>query len=118
LSAIESLTLEGQLESLTLNKTVSSEWRTFSNDSGSKDRSRVGDVENRFLSNSGSDLSTMIAAPTNGAETAFSNLSHHRRHMNAADRALSAAYREIGFEFVIDQGTVCSQSILALWRIE
>jgi len=75
---------------------VGSEWRTFSNDSGSKDRSRVGDVENRFLSNSGSDLSTMIAAPTNGAETAFSNLSHHRRHMNAADRALSAAYREIG----------------------
>ena len=115
---IESLTLEGPLQLLTLNSAFFSEWRTFSNDSGSKDRSRVGDVENRFLSNSGSDLSTMIAAPTNGAETAFSNLSHHRRHMNAADRALSAAYREIGFEFVIDQSTVCSQSILALWQIE
>ena len=37
-----------------------SEWRTFSNDKDSKDRSRVGDVENRLLSSSGSDLSTMI----------------------------------------------------------
>ena len=45
---------------------VFSEWRTFSNDKDSKDRSRVGDVENRLLSSSGSDLSTMIGPMGNG----------------------------------------------------
>ena len=37
---------------------VTSEWRTFANDSDAKDRSRVGDVQNKLLS--GSDLSTRI----------------------------------------------------------
>jgi transcription initiation factor TFIIB len=46
---------------------VGSEWRTFSNDKDSKDRSRVGDVENRLLS--GSDLSTRMGPSTSGADT-------------------------------------------------
>ena len=37
---------------------VGSEWRTFSNDKGGEDRSRVGGPENRLLGSS--DLSTMI----------------------------------------------------------
>ena len=45
---------------------MGSEWRTFSNDKDSKDRSRVGDVENRLLS--GGDLSTMIGPSTSGQD--------------------------------------------------
>ena len=37
---------------------VGSEWRTFSNDAGGEDRSRVGGPENTLLGSS--DLSTMI----------------------------------------------------------
>ena len=43
---------------------VGSEWRTFSNDTESKDMCRVGDVENRLLS--GSDLTTIIGPSGRG----------------------------------------------------
>ena len=43
---------------------VGSEWRTFSNDKGGEDRSRVGGPENTLLGSS--DLSTMIG-PGQGA---------------------------------------------------
>ena len=43
---------------------VGSEWRTFSNDNGGEDRSRVGGPENSLLE--GSDLFTMIG-PAKGA---------------------------------------------------
>ena len=43
---------------------VGSEWRTFSNDKGGEDRSRVGGPENTLLGSS--DLSTMIG-PGKGA---------------------------------------------------
>lgn len=73
-----------------------SEWRTFSNDKDSKDRSRVGDVENRLLSNSGSDLSTMIGPMANGQMSEEYSKFNNRRHMNATDRALIGSFREIG----------------------
>ena len=50
----------------------------------------------------------MFLSNTNGAETNPS--------MTAVKRSLSAAYREIGFEFVIDQKFM--QRILVLWQIE
>ena len=40
---------------------VGSEWRTFSNEKGVEDRSRVGGPENPLLG--GTDLSTMIGPP-------------------------------------------------------
>ena len=72
-----------------------SEWRTFSNDKDSKDRSRVGDVENRLLSNSGSDLSTMIGPMGNGQMNEEYSKFNNRRQMNATDRALISSFREI-----------------------
>jgi len=74
---------------------VGSEWRTFSNDKDSKDRSRVGDVENRLLSNSGSDLSTMIGPMGNGQMNEEYSKFNNRRQMNATDRALISSFREI-----------------------
>merc|ERR1712193_450261 len=71
---------------------VGSEWRTFSNDKDSKDRSRVGDVENRLLS--GGDLSTMIGPSTSGQDNGYSKF-NNRRQTNATDRALVNAFREI-----------------------
>jgi len=71
---------------------VGSEWRTFSNDKDSKDRSRVGDVENRLLS--GGDLSTMIGPSTSGQDNGYSKF-NQRRQTNATDRALVQAFREI-----------------------
>merc|ERR1719410_2461024 len=72
---------------------VGSEWRTFSNDKDSKDRSRVGDVENRLLS--GSDLSTMMGPSSSGADTGEYAKYNNRRQINATDRALIASFREI-----------------------
>jgi transcription initiation factor TFIIB len=43
---------------------VGSEWRTFSNDKGAEDRSRVGGPENALLG--GSDLSTIIGPGAKG----------------------------------------------------
>ena len=43
---------------------VGSEWRTFSNDKGGEDRSRVGGPENRLLGSS--DLSTIIGPSRGG----------------------------------------------------
>jgi len=72
---------------------VGSEWRTFSNDKDSKDRSRVGDVENRLLS--GSDLSTMMGPSSSGADNGEYAKYNNRRQINATDRALIASFREI-----------------------
>ena len=65
---------------------LNSEWRTFSNDKDSKDKSRVGDVENRLLSSSGSDLSTMIGPMGNGQMSEEYSKFNNRRHVNSTDR--------------------------------
>lgn len=76
---------------------VGSEWRTFSNDKGGADRSRVGGPENSLLG--GSDLSTLIV-PTRGgmglggAEMGPSFSGH--RNVSSSDRALVNAFRSIG----------------------
>ena len=44
---------------------VGSEWRTFSNDKGGEDRSRLGGPENTLLGSS--DLSTMIGPVKGGS---------------------------------------------------
>jgi len=82
---------------------VGSEWRTFSNDKGGEDRSRVGGPENTLLGSS--DLSTMIG-PSKGAggfggggmgmggmDGATSYTNH--RTVSSSDRALINAFRSI-----------------------
>lgn len=94
---------------------VGSEWRTFSNDKGGEDRSRVGGPENSLLG--GSDLTTMIGPARfdlgqvvvkgrqsvsaliyrGGASfdaegnSAYSN----RRNISSSDRTLIATFRTI-----------------------
>ena len=53
---------------------VGSEWRTFSNDKGGEDKSRVGGAENTLLGSS--DLSTMIG-PGQG-DASFSSIYNNR----------------------------------------
>jgi len=81
---------------------VGSEWRTFSSESGSADKSRVGATENTLL---GSDLSTMIG-PSPGGRGAggsysnmssdaaiYSNRSSRSQSSSTSDRALMDAFR-------------------------
>jgi len=81
---------------------VGSEWRTFSSESGSADKSRVGATENSLL---GSDLSTMIG-PSPGGRGAgssysnmssdaaiYSNRSSRSQSSSTSDRALMDAFR-------------------------
>lgn len=74
---------------------VGSEWRTFSNEKGGEDRSRVGGPENSLLG--GSDLSTMIGpaagAASFGADGAA--LYTNRRTVSSSDRTLINAFRTI-----------------------
>lgn len=78
---------------------VGSEWRTFSNDKGGEDRSRVGGPENTLLGSS--DLSTMIGPVKGGSpfggmggmEGATSYTNH--RTVSSSDRALINAFRSI-----------------------
>ena len=74
---------------------VGNEWRTFSNDSGDKDKSRVGGSENPFLS--GSDLSTMVGSDrTSGAVDVQSYARiQNRSSVSGSDRTLLNAIREI-----------------------
>ena len=76
---------------------VGSEWRTFSNDKGAEDRSRVGGAENALLGSS--DLSTMIG-PATGAASFDSDgnaLYSNKRsgQVSSSDRALMNAFRTI-----------------------
>jgi len=74
---------------------VGSEWRTFSNDKGGEDRSRVGGPENTLLGSS--DLSTMIG-PGQGAasfDTSGNALYTNRRSISSSDRTLINAFRTI-----------------------
>lgn len=75
---------------------VGSEWRTFSNDKGDADRSRVGAAENPLLSDGG--LTTMIGRSTGDA--AFDDSGnpkyHNRKSTSNSERALMNAFREIG----------------------
>ncbi|XP_040572334.1 transcription initiation factor IIB [Lepeophtheirus salmonis] len=74
---------------------VGSEWRTFSNDKGGEDRSRVGGPENSLLG--GGDLSTMIG-PSCGAASFGSDggaLYTSRKTFSSSDRALINAFRTI-----------------------
>lgn len=75
---------------------VGSEWRTFSNEKSNTDPSRVGGSENPLLN--GTDLTTVIGRATGDAafdETGNAKY-HNRRNMSSSDRALVAAFREIG----------------------
>ncbi len=74
---------------------VGSEWRTFSNEKGGEDRSRVGGPENSLLG--GSDLSTMIG-PSRGAASLDGSgnpLYNNRRSVSSSDRTLMNAFRTI-----------------------
>ena len=71
---------------------VGTEWRTFSNESGGDDPSRVGAAENNLLSN---DLSTGIGMATGAAGLDAQGHSKYknRKTMSSADRALSTAFK-------------------------
>jgi len=82
---------------------VTSEWRTFANDSDAKDRSRVGDVQNSLLS--GSDLSTRIGVelkPGNHGMTDYQagikKRGAQNTSNNAADKYLMNGFREIAIQ--------------------
>ena len=73
---------------------VGSEWRTFSNEAGGEDKSRVGGPENTLL---GSDLSTMIgpgrlAGGMNNSMTMYNNRSSR---VATSDRTLLNSFRTI-----------------------
>jgi len=67
---------------------VSSEWRSFNNESNSKDPSRVGAPENHLLS--GADLSTSIQMTPGGASDEYSGMA--RRQVNSQDRQLITGF--------------------------
>lgn len=75
---------------------VGSEWRTFSNETNSVDRSRVGATENSLLN--GNDLSTMVGRDRNSGSSAdYQSFSKYqtRNGMSGSDRSLLNAFREI-----------------------
>jgi transcription initiation factor TFIIB len=74
---------------------VGSEWRTFSNEKGGEDRSRVGGPENSLLG--GGDLSTMIgpASGPAGFDQSGNPLYNNRRTISSSDRTLINAFRTI-----------------------
>ena len=74
---------------------VSSEWRTFSDDAGGVDKSRVGAAENSLLE--GGNLSTMIGPGTGRpGETSYRNYTRPTSNNTAAsDRSLINAMRII-----------------------
>ena len=74
---------------------VGSEWRTFSNEKGGEDRSRVGGPENSLLG--GSDLSTMIGPARGGASFGADGnaLYSNRRSVSSSDRTLINTFRTI-----------------------
>lgn len=74
---------------------VGSEWRTFSNEKGGEDRSRVGGAENTLLGTS--DLSTIIGPGRGGASfnTDGTAIYNNRRTQSSSDRTLINAFRTI-----------------------
>jgi len=75
---------------------VGSEWRTFSNEKGGEDRSRVGGPENSLLGSS--DLTTMIGPSTGNAAFDSSGnplYSNRRGPVSSSDRTLITAFRTI-----------------------
>ena len=75
---------------------VGSEWRTFSNDKGGEDKSRVGGAENTLLGSS--DLSTMIGPGRGGASfTSDGSPIYNNRNsrVTSSDRTLLNAFRTI-----------------------
>jgi len=78
---------------------VGSEWRTFSNEKGGEDKSRVGGAENTLLGSS--DLSTIIGPGTGKASFgADGNAIYSQRRTgggggSSSDRTLIAAFRTI-----------------------
>jgi len=75
---------------------VGSEWRTFSNEKGGEDKSRVGGSENTLLG--GSDLSTIIGPGTGKASFGSDGLTAlytNRRTTATSDRTLINAFRTI-----------------------
>ena len=80
---------------------VGSEWRTFSNEKGGEDRSRVGGPENSLLG--GSDLSTIIGPSKGGGGfgsfggTSYPEGISYTSHstMSSSNRALINAIRSI-----------------------
>ena len=76
---------------------VGSEWRTFSNDAGGEDRSRVGGPENTLLGSS--DLSTMIgpgrmAGSSSNMDT-MAMYNNRNSRVSTSDRTLLNAFRTI-----------------------
>jgi transcription initiation factor TFIIB len=69
---------------------VGSEWRTFSNEKGGEDKSRVGGAENTLLGSS--DLSTMIGPGTGKASFDSTGTAMYN---NRSDRKLINAFRTI-----------------------
>jgi len=75
---------------------VGSEWRTFSNEKGGEDKSRVGGAENTLLGSS--DLSTIIGPARGGASFgADGNPMYGNRsgRVSSSDRTLLNAFRTI-----------------------
>jgi len=74
---------------------VGSEWRTFSNEKGGEDKSRVGGAENTLLGSS--DLSTMIGPGTGKAsfDSQGTAIYNNRRTVTSSDRTLINAFRTI-----------------------
>ena len=73
---------------------VGSEWRTFSNDNGAEDKSRVGAAENTLLGTS--DLSTMIGPASGRPGTdSLATQYNQRRSVSSSDRAMLNAIRSI-----------------------
>ena len=75
---------------------VSSEWRTFSNDKSSADRSRVGAAENPLLD--GGELTTYIGTVSAKPGSPDNSASFYlcQRGMSATDRGLVNAFKDIG----------------------
>ena len=75
---------------------VGSEWRTFSNDKGGEDKSRVGGAENTLLGSS--DLSTMIGPGRGGASFSSDGTpiyNNRNGRQSTSDRTLLNAFRTI-----------------------
>ena len=72
---------------------VGSEWRTFSNEKGGEDKSRVGGAENTLLGSS--DLSTMIGPGTGKAsfDASGTAIYNNRRTVSSSDRTLINSFR-------------------------
>lgn len=75
---------------------MGSEWRTFSNEKSSVDRSRVGQAEDKFLE--GKDMTTFIGTVTAkpGSSAPGTNFPKWKSGgMGAADRTLTNAFKEV-----------------------